>query len=135
MGNCFPVQEVVALEDEQLPGSKRINVTLTSGMVVPVVVIPSDSMRDINHKIVQVYGKQPKVHFKGEMVEPFLNLQQGKGLVPIKWEATIDDVGATKLKYSAITDRLDDLKMLSNTHWALFNSTALMENIKRAAQS
>lgn len=132
MGSCLSGPEAVGLEDEGKPGSKIITVTLTTGMEVPVWVLPTDTMKIINEKVVEVHGKQPQVYFQKTMVDPFLNVKMGKDLVPIQWEATIEEVGRSELHYSAITDQLNKLKIFTNAHWALSNAPSFIGNVSTA---
>ncbi len=132
MGSCLSGPEPIEVVDIDSPGAKTIHVTLTSGMKVPVVVVPGNTMRSIHEKITHVYGKQPKVVFRGQLINPFLNVQQGKHLIPIRWDATIGEVGVDNLKYSNITDKLESMKNFTNAHWAFSNAPDFINNVSLA---
>lgn len=132
MGDCLSGPKVAGLEDEDKPESELITVLLSTGMEVPVWVVPTNTMKTIDGKIVQVYGKQPRVSMDGQMVDPFLNAKEGKKWVPVQWDATIEDVSVKVLKYSDISDKIKLINNLTHAHWALSNAPANINNLQAA---
>lgn len=132
MGTCLSGPKVAGMQDEEKPQAEIIKVLLSTGMEVPVWILPSDTMKKIDEKIVEVYGRQPLVSMKGEMVYPFLNAKAGKKWIPVRWDATIKEVSVKILKYSDISDKLDTMNKLRHAHWAASNAGTFGVNFQQA---
>lgn len=125
MGQCISGPEPAGQADSGKPNAKKIVVILSTGMEVPVFVLPTDTMERVSQKVEDVHGRQPDVSVKGSLVRPMLNARHEKKWIPVRWDATIAEIGQDKLKYSDITDILKKVKIASHVHWAVSNAVAL----------
>ena len=104
MGNCFPKSPTAGLDDKGKQNSKLLHVTLSTGMQVPVWVLPTDTMRTIDRKVSFVHGKQPKVLRQGEYVEPMLNANFGDHWERVRWDVLVTHVNQDGLMYDNVSD-------------------------------
>lgn len=118
MGQCLSAQDEAGAEFSNSPGAYKIFVKLSTGLNVPVWVQPGDSMSVIDKKVVAIHGKQPQVVIKHTLVDPRICEKSEGKWNPIEWDATIEDIAQTQLKYSDITDILPLVKNLTHVHWA-----------------
>lgn len=121
MGACLSGPAACGVEDAGAAGAALVTVALTTGLEVPVHVLPGDTMRAVNAKVEAVHGKQPPVVVRKQLVHPELHCRFERKWVAVSWDATLaqlPEASRSKLKYSDVTDILKKVRVGRHAHWA-----------------
>lgn len=113
MGSFLSGPKHLGIEDAGKPGAYTVRVLRSHGGFYNCVVVPSNTFADIDRKVEAVYGPQPRVLVKGEMVKPQLHVFRSdtNQWTPVPWADQVGDAalfgGGSKppqVKYSEAHD-------------------------------